>query len=46
MRTIDKSRITKTIGHLDDDTIGKVKDVIKETYVDKGTTCLKANSLK
>jgi mRNA interferase MazF len=34
IRTIDKSRITKTIGHLDDDTIEQVKDVIKETYVD------------
>lgn len=34
VRTIDKSRITKTIGHLDDETIGYVKGVLKETYVD------------
>jgi mRNA interferase MazF len=34
IRTIDKSRITKTIGHLDDNTIEQVKGVIKETYVD------------
>jgi mRNA interferase MazF len=34
IRTIDKSRITKTIGHLDDETIERVKDVIKETYVE------------
>ena len=34
IRTIDKSRITKTIGNLDNDTIIKVKAVIKETYVD------------
>lgn len=31
--TIDKIRITKTIGSLDDKTIERVKDVIKETYV-------------
>ncbi len=34
IRTIDKSRITKTIGHLSDETIEQVKNVIKETYVD------------
>jgi mRNA interferase MazF len=34
IRTIDQSRITKTIGNLDDETIEKVKSVIKETYVD------------
>lgn len=34
IRTIDKSRVTKIIGHLDDETIGQVKDVIRETYVD------------
>ncbi len=34
IRTIDKSRITKTIGHLGDETIEQVKGVIKETYVD------------
>lgn len=33
IRTIDKSRITKSIGHLDDDTIEHVKSVIQETYV-------------
>jgi mRNA interferase MazF len=33
IRTIDKSRITKSIGHLDDDTIEQVKSVIQETYV-------------
>jgi mRNA interferase MazF len=32
--TIDKSRITKTIGNLDDETIEQVKAIIKETYVD------------
>ena len=34
IRTIDQSRITKTIGNLDDETIEKVKAVIKETFVD------------
>jgi mRNA interferase MazF len=34
IRTIDKRRITKSIGHLDEETIGQVKDVIKETYVE------------
>lgn len=34
IRTIDKSRVTKTIGHLEKDTIEQVKAVIKETYVD------------
>lgn len=34
IRTIDKSRVTKTIGHLDNETIEQVKDVIRETYVD------------
>ena len=34
IRTIDKSRITKLIGHLDHATIEQVKEVIKETYVD------------
>jgi mRNA interferase MazF len=34
IRTIDQSRITKTIGNLDDGTIEQVKAVIKETFVD------------
>ncbi len=34
IRTIDKSRVTKTIGHLDNETIECVKAVLKETYVD------------
>ncbi len=34
IRTIDKSRITKTIGNLDEETIERVKNVIKEAYVD------------
>lgn len=34
IRTIDKSRITKSIGRLDDETIELVKAVLKETYVD------------
>jgi mRNA interferase MazF len=34
IRTIAKSRVTKTIGHLDDETIEQVKAIIKETYVD------------
>jgi mRNA interferase MazF len=34
IRTIDKCRVTKTIGHLDDETIHQVKAIIKETYVD------------
>lgn len=34
IRTIDQSRVTKTIGILDDETIEKVKAVIKETFVD------------
>jgi mRNA interferase MazF len=34
IRTIDKSRVTKTIGHLDNEMIEQVKDVIRETYVD------------
>ncbi len=34
IRTIDQSRITKTIGNLDEETIEQVKAVIKETFVD------------
>lgn len=34
IRTIDKSRVTKTIGHLGDEIIEQVKEIIKETYVD------------
>ncbi len=34
IRTIDKSRVTKTIGHLQDEIIAQVKEIIKETYVD------------
>ncbi len=34
IRTINKSRITKMIGHLEDKTIEQVKRIIKETYVD------------
>jgi mRNA interferase MazF len=34
IRTIDQSRVTKTIGSLDDETIEQVKSVIKETFVD------------
>ena len=33
IRTIDQSRVTKTIGNLNDETIAKVKAVIKETFV-------------
>ncbi|WP_035726127.1 type II toxin-antitoxin system PemK/MazF family toxin [Eisenibacter elegans] len=32
--TIDKSRVTKTIGHLEDEIIEQVKAIIKEAYVD------------
>ena len=34
IRTIDKERITKKIGKLTDSEIFKIKNVIKETYVD------------
>jgi mRNA interferase MazF len=34
IRTIDKFRVTKTIGHIDVATVEEVKAVIKETYVD------------
>lgn len=34
IRTIDKSRVMKTIGHLDDETTKQVKSIIRETYVD------------
>ncbi len=34
IRTIDKSRVSKMIGHLDDESIEQVKAIIKETYVD------------
>lgn len=34
LRTIDKSRVTKTIGHLEGEIIAQVKGIIKETYVD------------
>jgi len=34
IRTIDKSRVTKNIGHLEDEIIEQVKETIKETYVD------------
>ena len=34
IRTVDKNRVTKTIGYLDDETIEKVKSIIKETFVD------------
>lgn len=34
IRTIDKSRITKTIGCLDDEAIERTKAILKETYVD------------
>lgn len=34
IRTLDKSRVTKTIGLLDEGTIEQVKDIIRETYVD------------
>ena len=34
IRTIDKSRITKSIGNLDEATIEQVKDIIRETYVE------------
>jgi mRNA interferase MazF len=34
IRTIDKSRITKSIGFLEEETIQQVKAVIKETFVD------------
>jgi mRNA interferase MazF len=34
IRTIDKSRINTTIGNLDTETLVRVKNVIKETFVD------------
>lgn len=34
IRTIDKSRVTKTIGQLDHLAVEQVKEIIKETYVD------------
>ena len=34
IRTIDKSRITKTIGFLAEGTIKQVKNIFKETYID------------
>lgn len=34
IRTIDKSRVTKSIGNLDFETIEQIKAVVKETYVD------------
>lgn len=34
IRTIDTSRVTKTIGHLEDEIIEQMKEIIKETYVD------------
>jgi len=34
IRTIDKSRILKKIGRLDEVEITQVKDIIKETFVD------------
>jgi mRNA interferase MazF len=34
IRTIDKGRVTKTIGRLDDESIKQVKEIIKKTYVD------------
>jgi mRNA interferase MazF len=34
IRTIDKSRVMKSIGHLDAKTLGQLKNIIKETYVD------------
>jgi mRNA interferase MazF len=34
IRTIDQSRITKSIGNLDEETIEKVKSIIRETFVD------------
>lgn len=34
IRTIDKARISKSIGHLEKSVIEKVKAVIKETFVD------------
>ncbi len=34
VRTIDKQRVLKILGRLDDTTIKKVKEIIRETYVD------------
>jgi len=34
IRTIDKSRITKTVGSLTDEESSQIKQVIKETFVD------------
>jgi mRNA interferase MazF len=34
IRTIDKSRISKKIGHLDEGIVLQVKSVLKETFVD------------
>ncbi len=34
IRTIDKSRITKTVGSLSDEESSQIKQVIRETFVD------------
>ncbi|MGB3590034.1 MAG: type II toxin-antitoxin system PemK/MazF family toxin [Tunicatimonas sp.] len=34
IRTIDKSRITRTVGKLTDGETAKIKEVIRETFVD------------
>jgi mRNA interferase MazF len=34
IRTIDKSRITKTVGSLSDEESSQIKQVLKETFVD------------
>jgi len=34
IRTVDRQRIIKVLGNLTEKEIGKVKDVLKETYID------------
>ncbi len=34
IRTLDRKRIVKSIGHLNEETIGELKAIIKETFVD------------
>lgn len=34
IRTLDRKRIVKSIGHLEEETIAELKAIIKETFVD------------
>ena len=34
IRTVDRQRIIKVLGNLTDKEIGKVKNILKETYID------------